>query len=62
MANQIVKQVFGVENFGDRGLMIQVWIKTQPLKQWDGTGVSPSDQNHSDQPELLFLSRNKLSG
>jgi moderate conductance mechanosensitive channel len=25
----------GVENFGDRGLMIRVWIKTQPLKQWD---------------------------
>ena len=28
-------QVLGVENFGDRGLMIRVWIKTQPLKQWD---------------------------
>ncbi len=34
---QIVEtpQVLGVENFGDRGLMIRVWIKTQPLKQWD---------------------------
>ena len=28
-------QVLGVENFGDRGLMIRVWIKTQPLKQWE---------------------------
>ncbi len=34
---QIVEtpQVLGVEHFGDRGLMIRVWIKTQPLKQWD---------------------------
>lgn len=28
-------QVLGVESFGDRGLMIRVWIKTQPLKQWE---------------------------
>jgi small conductance mechanosensitive channel len=28
-------QVLGVDNFGDRGLMIRVWIKTQPLKQWE---------------------------
>jgi moderate conductance mechanosensitive channel len=28
-------QVLGIDNFGDRGLMIRVWIKTQPLKQWD---------------------------
>jgi small conductance mechanosensitive channel len=28
-------QVLGVDNFGDRGLIIRVWIKTQPLKQWD---------------------------
>lgn len=28
-------QVLGVEQFSDRGLMIRVWIKTQPLKQWD---------------------------
>lgn len=28
-------KVLGVENFGERGLMIRVWIKTQPLKQWD---------------------------
>jgi small conductance mechanosensitive channel len=34
---QIVEtpQVLGIENFGDRGLIIRVWIKTQPLKQWD---------------------------
>ncbi|WP_066424569.1 mechanosensitive ion channel family protein [Anabaena sp. 4-3] len=34
---QIVEtpQVLGIDNFGDRGLMIRVWIKTQPLKQWD---------------------------
>lgn len=34
---QIVEtpQVLGVDNFGDRGLIIRVWIKTQPLKQWD---------------------------
>jgi small conductance mechanosensitive channel len=24
----------GVEHFSDRGLMVRVWIKTQPLKQW----------------------------
>jgi len=28
-------EVLGVENFADRGLTIRVWIKTQPLKQWD---------------------------
>lgn len=28
-------QVLGVDNFGDRGIIIRVWIKTQPLKQWD---------------------------
>ncbi|NJO58035.1 MAG: mechanosensitive ion channel [Richelia sp. RM2_1_2] len=35
--NQIIEppEVLGIDNFGDRGLMIRVWIKTQPLKQWD---------------------------
>lgn len=28
-------EMLGVDNFGDRGLIIRVWIKTQPLKQWD---------------------------
>ncbi|MEH2026369.1 mechanosensitive ion channel family protein [Nostoc sp.] len=28
-------QVLGIDQFGDRGLIIRVWIKTQPLKQWD---------------------------
>ena len=28
-------EVLGIDNFADRGLMIRVWIKTQPLKQWD---------------------------
>lgn len=28
-------QVLGIEHFGDRGVMIRIWIKTQPLKQWD---------------------------
>jgi moderate conductance mechanosensitive channel len=28
-------QVLGIDQFGDRGLMIRVWIKTQPLKQWE---------------------------
>ena len=28
-------QVLGVENFAERGLMIRVWIKTEPLKQWE---------------------------
>lgn len=27
-------EILGVDNFGDRGLIIKVWIKTQPLKQW----------------------------
>lgn len=25
----------GVDDFSDRGLLIKLWIKTQPLKQWD---------------------------
>lgn len=28
-------QMLGVDNFGDRGLIVRVWIKTQPLKQWE---------------------------
>ncbi|MBE9104389.1 mechanosensitive ion channel family protein [Nostoc cf. edaphicum LEGE 07299] len=28
-------QVLGIDQFGDRGLIIRVWIKTLPLKQWD---------------------------
>ncbi len=35
--NQILEtpEVLGVDQFGDRGMVIRVWIKTQPLKQWD---------------------------
>ncbi|WP_013320336.1 mechanosensitive ion channel family protein [Gloeothece verrucosa] len=28
-------EVLGVDNFDDRGVIIRVWIKTQPLKQWE---------------------------
>jgi small conductance mechanosensitive channel len=28
-------EVLGVDDFGSRGVIIRVWIKTQPLKQWD---------------------------
>ena len=28
-------QVLGVDNFEERGAIVKVWIKTQPLKQWD---------------------------
>lgn len=28
-------RVLGVEKFGDQSLIIRVWIKTVPLKQWD---------------------------
>ncbi|MBR8837152.1 MAG: mechanosensitive ion channel family protein [Stigonema ocellatum SAG 48.90 = DSM 106950] len=28
-------EVLGVDSFGERGLILRVWIKTQPLKQWD---------------------------
>lgn len=28
-------RVLGVDNFGERGPIIRIWIKTQPLKQWD---------------------------
>lgn len=28
-------EILGVDNFEERGLIIRVWIKTQPLKQWD---------------------------
>ena len=27
--------ILGVEQFSDRGILIRVWIKTEPLKQWD---------------------------
>ena len=27
--------ILGVDRFSDRGVMIRVWIKTEPLKQWD---------------------------
>ena len=27
--------ILGVDCFSDRGIMIRVWIKTEPLKQWD---------------------------
>ncbi|MEA5619014.1 mechanosensitive ion channel family protein [Cronbergia sp. UHCC 0137] len=34
---QIIEKpsILGIDNFSDRGMMIRVWIKTQPLKQWD---------------------------
>lgn len=28
-------QVLGVDDFGDSAVIIRVWIKTQPMKQWD---------------------------
>ncbi len=28
-------QVLGVEDFAERGFVIRVWFKTEPLKQWD---------------------------
>lgn len=28
-------QILGVDDFGSRGIIIRVWIKTLPLKQWD---------------------------
>lgn len=28
-------EILGVENFGDRGVVVRVWIKTEPLEQWD---------------------------
>ena len=27
--------ILGIEHFSDRGIVIRVWIKTEPLKQWD---------------------------
>lgn len=27
--------ILGVEEFSDRGILIRVWIKTEPLKQWE---------------------------
>ena len=34
--DQIVEppEVLGVDNFSDRGSIVRVWIKTEPLKQW----------------------------
>lgn len=36
-SNQIIEDplVLGVDNFHERGMMIKVWIKTLPLKQWE---------------------------
>ncbi len=28
-------EILGVDNFAERGLIIRVWIKTKPLKQWE---------------------------
>ena len=28
-------EILGVENFSDRGIIVRVWIITEPLKQWD---------------------------
>ncbi|VEP11738.1 MscS Mechanosensitive ion channel [Hyella patelloides LEGE 07179] len=28
-------QILGVEKFSDRGIIIRVWIRTEPLKQWE---------------------------
>jgi moderate conductance mechanosensitive channel len=28
-------QILGVEEFSDRGIIIRVWIETEPLKQWE---------------------------
>ncbi len=28
-------EILGVEQFSDRGILIRVWIKTEPLKQWE---------------------------
>ena len=34
--DQIVEppEVLGVDNFSDRGSVVRIWIKTEPLKQW----------------------------
>ena len=28
-------EILGVDNFSDRGIIVRVWIITEPLKQWD---------------------------
>ena len=28
-------EVLGVDNFSDRGSVVRIWIKTEPLKQWE---------------------------
>lgn len=28
-------QILGVDNFNDRGMIVRLWIKTEPLKQWE---------------------------
>ena len=35
--NQILEapQVLGVDDFSERGVVIRLWFKTEPLKQWD---------------------------
>ncbi|NJK38959.1 MAG: hypothetical protein HC825_11560 [Oscillatoriales cyanobacterium RM1_1_9] len=36
--------VLGVENLSHTGVLIQVWITTQPMQQWAVAGVSTADQ------------------
>ncbi|MEO1693066.1 MAG: mechanosensitive ion channel family protein, partial [Cyanobacteria bacterium J06631_6] len=35
--NQVIEppQILGVEDFSEYGVVIRVWFKTEPLKQWD---------------------------
>lgn len=36
--NEVIQedpQILGVDDFGDSALIIRVWIKTEPMKQWD---------------------------
>lgn len=27
-------QIMGIDDFSDRGLIVKIWIKTRPMKQW----------------------------
>ena len=27
-------QIMGIDDFSDRGLLVKIWIKTRPMKQW----------------------------
>ncbi|HEY9767979.1 MAG TPA: mechanosensitive ion channel family protein [Coleofasciculaceae cyanobacterium] len=63
-------EVLGVDNFSDRGSVVRIWIKTEPLKQWAVAREfrrrlqKAFEQNNIPLPTLqqkIWLERSKVS-